>query len=213
MESRTKALGHPIHPMLIVFPVGLFVMAVISDIIWLITQSSIFPVVAFVNIAAGVIFGLIAAIFGFRDYLSIPAGTRAKQVARNHGIGNGFVVVLFAISWLIRSNADYVFPPASSLIFSFAGVLLAGVTAWLGGELVDRLGVGVDTGANLNAPSSLSGEPASSSVAGQVAPLGSDLHRVESIPITGKDEVIVDDEVVVDKDTELRGEEHDVDEP
>ncbi len=213
MESRTKALGHPIHPMLIVFPVGLFVMAVISDIIWLITQSSIFPVVAFIDIAAGVIFGLIAAIFGFRDYLSIPSGTRAKQVARIHGIGNVVVVVLFAISWLIRNDAENVFPPALALIFSFAGVILAGVTAWLGGELVDRLGVGVDNGANLNAPSSLSGEPAGPTVGSQVAPLDAGLHRVESIPVTGEDEVVVEDEVIVDKDTELRGEEHDVDEP
>jgi hypothetical protein len=51
-------------------------------------------------------------------------------------------------------------PSAGALVLSFAGLLLALVTGWLGGELVDRLGVGVDDGANLDAPSSLSGRPA-----------------------------------------------------
>ncbi len=206
MESRAKLFGHPIHPMLIVLPVGLFLMAVISDILFLITQSSIFPVVSMVDIAGGVIGGLLAAIFGFRDYLALPSGTRAKSVARTHGIGNVVVVVLFAISWFIRIGADNIYPPAIALIFSFAGIIIAFFTAWLGGELVDRLGVGVDTGANLNAPSSLSGEPAGPTLNSQTAPLGAVTHRVESIPVTGEEDV-------VEKDPGLRGEEHDVDEP
>jgi uncharacterized membrane protein len=205
MESRTKAFGHPIHPMMIVLPVGLFVMAVVSDIIYLITQSSLFATVAFIDIAGGVIGGLLAAIFGFRDYLSIPTGTRARAVARNHGLGNVVVVVLFAISWLIRNGADTVYPPALALIFSFAGIILATVTAWLGGELVDRLGVGVDRGANLDAPSSLSGQPASAMTAEMVNPSVPPAHRVESVPVTGNE--------LVDEDVEKRGEEHDVDEP
>jgi hypothetical protein len=48
-------------------------------------------------------------------------------------------------------------PTSAALVLSFAGFILAAVTGWLGGELVDRLTVGVDEGANLNAPSSLSG--------------------------------------------------------
>jgi uncharacterized membrane protein len=164
MESRAKILGHPVHPMLIVLPVGLFLMAVVSDIIYLITASSIFPVVSFINIAGGVIGGLLASIFGLIDYLAIPGGTRAKSIAATHGIGNVIVVVLFAISWLIRNGQDTVFPSTLALIFSFLGIIVATVTAWLGGELVDRLGVGVDPGAHLNAPSSLSGAPANANV-------------------------------------------------
>jgi uncharacterized membrane protein len=160
MESRTKVFGHPIHQMLIVLPLGLFLMAVISDIFYLITRSSIFPVVSLVDIAGGVIGGLLAAIFGYRDYLAIPAGTRAKSIAATHGVGNVIVVVLFTVSWLIRNGDETVFPPTLALIFSFLGIILAGGTAWFGGELVNRLGVGVDPGANLNAPSSLSGQPA-----------------------------------------------------
>ena len=65
------------------------------------------------------------------------------------------IVVLFAVSWLLRGgNANFV-PGGLALILSFAGIGLALITAWIGGELVYRLGVGVDPGANVNAPSSL----------------------------------------------------------
>jgi uncharacterized membrane protein len=156
MESRAKALGHPIHPMLIVFPLGLLATAVIFDIVYLASDRPGFPVAAGYAIGAGVIGGLLAAVFGLIDWLAIPGGTRAKRVGLFHGVGNVVVVVLFAISWLLRSRADGWVPGAGALVLSFAGFVLAGVTGWLGGELVDRLGVGVDDNAALDAPSSLS---------------------------------------------------------
>lgn len=55
MESHVKAFGHPIHPMLIVFPLGLLATAVIFDIVYLITGNSVFPVLSFWDIAVGVI--------------------------------------------------------------------------------------------------------------------------------------------------------------
>jgi uncharacterized membrane protein len=76
-----------------------------------------------------------------------------------HGVGNVVVVLLFVVSWYIRSRVG-VPPTTSAYVFSFLGVGLALWTGWLGGELVDRLGVGVDPGAHVNAPSSLSGRPA-----------------------------------------------------
>ena len=166
MESHVKIAGHPVHPVLIVLPLGLFSSAVIFDIIYLITGNAIFPTVAFYDIALGVIGGLIAAVFGFTDWLAVPGSTRAKSVGAWHGIGNVTIVVLFVISWLIRNNDPAHIPSTAALIFSFAGVLLALVTAWLGGEMVYRLGVGEDRGANLNAPNSLSGVPASTRLAG-----------------------------------------------
>jgi len=69
------------------------------------------------------------------------------------------VVGLFAASWFLRRD-DPGNPEGAAITLSVLAVLLALVTGWLGGELVDRLGVGVEEGANLNAPSSLSGEPA-----------------------------------------------------
>jgi uncharacterized membrane protein len=162
MESRAKAFGHAIHPVLIVFPLGLLSTAVIFDILWLITHRTGFPIAAGYAIPAGVVGGLLAAVFGLADWLAIPGGTRAKRVGILHGVGNVVVVALFAVSWLLRWAPDNGWRPgAAALVCSFAGVALAVVTGWLGGELVERLRVGVDDSADLNAPSSLSRQPRS----------------------------------------------------
>jgi uncharacterized membrane protein len=166
MESKVKLLGHPIHPMLIVFPLGLLGMSVFFDIIRLITGNEALATVTYWDIAAGIVLGLVAAVFGLLDWLAVPAGTRAKQVGLLHGGGNVVVVLLFAISWLLRGGSPNYVPDTFAFILSLLGVALALVTGWLGGELVDRLGVGVDNGANLNAPSSLSGRPAGESTGG-----------------------------------------------
>ena len=154
MESRAKLLGHPIHQMLIVFPLGLLAMALVFDVIHLVSGNGYWSEISFWMIAAGVVTGLLAAPFGFIDWLAIPAGSRAKRVGALHGVGNVVVVLLYAASWLVRSNAPAT-PIALAYILAFAGGGLALFTGWLGGELVDRLAVGVDEGAHVNAPSSL----------------------------------------------------------
>jgi len=160
VESKVKLFGHPIHPMLIVLPLGLLSAAVVFDIVYLITDEDAFSSVAFWNIAAGVVGGLGAAVFGAWDWFHIPSDTRAKRIGLLHGGGNVVVVVLFSLSWLLRLGQEGYEPGVLAYALSFGGLGLAAVTGWLGGELVDRLGVGVDQGANLNAPSSLSGLPA-----------------------------------------------------
>ena len=154
-----KLLGHPIHQMLIVFPLGLLATAVIFDLIYLLGGAATWETASWYMIAAGVIGGLCAAVFGLIDWLGIEGGTRARRVGALHGLGNVVVVVLFIISWLLR-RPDVQHPSAVAFIFSYVGAGLALITGWLGGELVDRLGVGVDDGANPNDPSSLSGRPA-----------------------------------------------------
>src|ERR1044072_95662 len=161
MESRAKALGPPIHEMLIPFPFGLLATAVIFDIIYLFVSNpstaDTLSTGAFWMIAAGIVGGLVAAPFGFIDYLAIPQGTRAKSVGLLHGVGNVFVLLLFALRLWMRYNAPTAAhrPTTSALVSGLVAFLLAGATGWLGGELVDRLGVGVDDGAHLDAPNSL----------------------------------------------------------
>jgi uncharacterized membrane protein len=154
MESKAKMAGHPIHPMLIVFPLGLLATAAIFDIITLVKDNGRWSEMAFWMIAAGIIGGLVAAVFGLIDFLAIPTGTRARSIGLLHGVGNVVVVALFAGSWWLR-RPDPAAPSALAYVLSFAAVVLALFTGWLGGELVDRLGVGVDEGAHLDAPSSL----------------------------------------------------------
>jgi uncharacterized membrane protein len=159
MESRIKVAGHPLHPMLIVFPLGLLATAVAFDIVGLASHNGEWFNISFWMIAAGVIGALVSAVPGTVDWLAIPRNTRAKLIGLWHGGGNLMVVLLFAVSWFLRDNNNGQ-PTTAALVLSFIGVVLALVTGWLGGELVDRLGVGVDNGAHLNAPSSLSGRPA-----------------------------------------------------
>jgi len=174
MESRAKALGHPIHQMLIPFPFGLLSTAVIFDIIYLFVDTpstaDTLALVAFWMMASGIIGGLVAAPFGLIDYLAIPTGTRAKSVGLLHGVGNLFMLVLFAVSLWLRYSAPGPAhrPSTAALAASIVAFLLAGVTGWLGGELVDRLGVGVDDGAHLNAPNSLTSDDAHGDARGSV---------------------------------------------
>jgi uncharacterized membrane protein len=154
MESRAKLLGHPIHQMLIVFPLGLLATAILFDLLAIALSEGYWSELAYWMIAAGVVTGLLAAPFGTIDWLTIPSGTRAKRIGAIHGAGNVVVVLLFGVSWLLRGGAPST-PSSLALTLSFAGGGLALVTGWLGGELVDRLGVGVDDGAHVDAPSSL----------------------------------------------------------
>src|SRR5262245_30582653 len=105
MESRAKLLGHPIHQMLIVFPLGLLATAVMFDVTYLLPDNMDMAGVSYWLMAAGLIGVAAAAPFGFVDYLAIPDGTRAKRVGLLHGVGNLVVTLLFAGSWLLRYGA------------------------------------------------------------------------------------------------------------
>ncbi len=154
MEARARLLGHPVHQMLVVFPLGLLATGVIFDLIHIGTANVMFAYVAYWMMVAGVVGGLLAAPFGFADWLKIPGGTRARRIGAVHGVGNLVIVLLFVASvWLRADNA--MLPTTGAYVCSFVGALMALGTAWLGGELVDRLGVGVHEGAHVNAPSSL----------------------------------------------------------
>jgi len=114
MESKVKFAGHPVHPMLIVFPLGLLATAVIFDIIYLVSSNSQWTVVAYYMIGAGIIGGLAAAAFGWLDWIAIPTGTRARRIGLWHGIGNVVVVGLFILSWVLRGRIHRCHPREQS---------------------------------------------------------------------------------------------------
>ena len=160
MESRAKLLGHPIHQMLIVFPLGLLATAAIFDLLYVITNGIGWAHASYYLIPAGCLGGVLSAVFGLIDFVAIPKRTRARRVGTIHGIGNVFVLMMFWLSWFMRSPDASAPPPGLAVILSMSGLGLALITGWLGGELVNRLSVGVDDGANVNAPSSLMKRPA-----------------------------------------------------
>jgi uncharacterized membrane protein len=141
--------------MLVVFPLGLFTVAVIFDVLYLITRNPNLPVASYYMIAAGLVGGLLAAIFGAIDWSGLPYNSRAWNMGLGHGIGNMLVMGLFLLSWLRRGTTPELVPNPLALFSTFAGLGVALFTGWIGGELVYRLRVGVDRDAHLDAPSSL----------------------------------------------------------
>jgi uncharacterized membrane protein len=158
MESRAKIVGHPIHQILIVFPLGLLSTSVVFDALRLATGNKKWSEASFKIAGAGLVGAMAAAPFGLIDWIAIPEGTRAKRIGKLHGLGNLCVAGLFGASWLLRRGN-----PGKRVIVPFVlsamGGALAGVTGWLGGELVDTLGIGVEPDANVNAPNSLTRDP------------------------------------------------------
>jgi uncharacterized membrane protein len=140
MAETSARLGkHPIHPMLVVLPLGLWIAALAFDIVHVVTGNPLWRALAFWNIGAGILGALLAAVPGFVDYLGLQG--RARRIATFHMFLNLGAVALFAVNWYIRTRVpgDSWWPLALSIV-GVAGVLISG---WLGGELVyvERVGV------------------------------------------------------------------------
>lgn len=149
--TQLEPLRYALYPILIVFPLGLFAAAVAFDIAALASGDTSWFNISFLVMGAGVLCGLLAALPGLADWVAIPRNARAKAIGLWHGGGNVAVLLLFAISWFIRRGRAEV-PNTEALVLSFVAAALMLMTSLLGAELVDRLGVGVDNGAHLDAP-------------------------------------------------------------
>jgi uncharacterized membrane protein len=154
MKSRAEFLGHPIHQMIIVLPLGLLATSATFDVIGTTRRNRELLQASHYMLGSGLLTAVAAAVPGAIDYFSIPPNTRARRIGLLHGIGNLVVAGLFAASWATRRRRPAQ-PNRAGLVLSTTGAALALVTGWLGGELVDRLGIGVHEGANVDAPNSL----------------------------------------------------------
>ncbi|HKA61791.1 MAG TPA: DUF2231 domain-containing protein [Methylomirabilota bacterium] len=133
MSTPASVGGHPIHPMLVGLPIGLWIFSFVSDVVFLAGWAGpTWKIVASYTIAAGVIGALLAAVPGFIDFLSIT-DRRVGRIALNHMVLNLFTVVLFALSFGLR----VVYPlGALPVVVSAAGLVSLAIAGWLGGELV-----------------------------------------------------------------------------
>jgi uncharacterized membrane protein len=156
MESRVKFLGHSIHQMLVAFPIGLLLTSVVFDALSRVVVGSGISVAAYWMLAAGIVGGLLAAPFGLIDLMAIPTRTRASRVGAWHAVGNVIVLCLFISSWAARPSAVQP-PPTLAVLLSLAGAVAILMTAWMGGELITRLGIGVSPHAHPDARSSMEG--------------------------------------------------------
>lgn len=152
MEAKAKIFGHPVHQTMVFLPLGLLAGGWVFDVIYWITGWATAGTAAFWNIGAGLLFGLIAAVFGMIDWLAIPANTRAKRVGIWHAGFNVVVILLFAVSWGLRLGAEDNLPTIMATAIATAAALFSGFSGWLGGELVNRHLVGIIDGAGIDAP-------------------------------------------------------------
>ena len=140
MKSRASIAGHPIHPMLVVFPIGLFVFSFLCDLIYFGTGNVVWSEVAYYTMAGGIVGGVVAAIPGAMDLFALPY-SKTRSIGIAHMTINLIVVALFAINLWIRSAG---MPDATGPVWlSGVGVVLLAVSGWLGGEMVYVHGAGV----------------------------------------------------------------------
>ena len=145
MSSPASIKGHPIHPMLVGIPIGLWTFSLVADLVYKLgLGDESWARTAYLCIGGGIVGALLAAVPGLLDLLSL-SDPRAKRIGVLHMSVNLVAVALFAISFLMRMNG--VPGDTGPIILSVLGVVILGVGGWLGGELVFRHGVAVDTSA------------------------------------------------------------------
>src|SRR4051812_36083589 len=144
MRTPANIAGHPIHPMLVGIPIGLWLFSIVCDFVSLSANADpAWSTVAFYTMVGGIVGALLAAIPGLIDLLSLPAGPRRKTALTHMGI-NLTVVAIYVFNTFVRlTNPDNL---QLAVWLSVVAVALLVVSGWLGGKMVYEYGIGVDTG-------------------------------------------------------------------
>lgn len=141
MRSKISLMGHPLHPMLVAVPIGLFAWALVADIVYAASgRTHEWYSIAFLTGIAAIISALVAALPGFGDYLTMAWRSEARRMASAHMLFNLIVVALFFVAMLLAlgDNAVSGGRQVAVLILHAVGVGLLLLSGWLGGELVFR---------------------------------------------------------------------------
>ena len=142
MRTPASIAGHPIHPMLVTVPIGLWIFSLVCDFIARGGGANpAWATVAFYCMGGGIVGALLAAVPGLIDLVSLPAGPRGTALA-HMGI-NLTVVALYVVNFWMRMGAPD--KPDNLVWLSLVSVLLLAVSGWLGGKMVFEHGIGVNT--------------------------------------------------------------------
>ncbi|HET7084697.1 MAG TPA: DUF2231 domain-containing protein [Rhizomicrobium sp.] len=141
-HATAQVAGHPIHPMLVPFPIAFFTATLVCDLVYRQTSDNFWFTATQYLLGAGVVMALAAALAGFTDFVG-DARIRNLTVAWGHMLGNLLMVLVQAYNWYHRHEmgADAVIP--TGLALSLIGVVIMLVTGWLGWEMVYRKRVAI----------------------------------------------------------------------
>lgn len=142
--TTASVFGHPLHPLLVPIPVAALVGAAVTDWMFATFGGTFWPLASYWLLFVGFVVGVIAAGAGIIDFMSV-ARARSMGIAWAHAIGNVVVIGLVLINFLIRRDnpAD---PPMQAILLSSIVFAILLITAWLGGEMTFRHGIGVSRG-------------------------------------------------------------------
>lgn len=144
VPSKAAIAGHPIHPMLIAFPIASFSLVLVSDVVYILTRRDFWAEASRWLLLAGLITGAAAAVFGLIDFLSIKR-VRQLSISWIHAGGNALAMVLGLINLLVRNDSAQDEVPTVGLVLSVVIGLILVVTGWLGGEMSYRHRIGVNS--------------------------------------------------------------------
>lgn len=143
MKSKASLKSHPIHPMLIGFPISFFMGAFVFDLLSLLLKNEALRTTGYHLVIAGIIGAVMAAVPGFIDYLNtVPPHSSAKKRAAQHGLLNTSNLLLFVVIFFLKKNGSVVLPVL--LLLEAIGIGLLSFAGWMGGTLVYRNQIGVD---------------------------------------------------------------------
>jgi uncharacterized membrane protein len=141
MRTPASIAGHPIHPMIVPIPIGLWIFSLVCDLIAAAGSTNpAWQTVALYTMGGGIVGALLAAVFGLIDLISLPPGPR--KTALTHMAINLGVVALFVINFWMRYSAPG--KGGLTLWLSIAAIGLLVISGWLGGKMVYEHGIGVD---------------------------------------------------------------------
>ena len=143
MRTPASIAGHPIHPMLVPVAIGGFILSFAFDVVCMMTGTpDPWSTVAYYTMIGGIVGALLAAVFGFVDLMSLPAGY-TKHVGLMHMGINLTVVVLYVVNaWMRHATGN---PGNTAILLSLIALGLLVISGWLGGKMVYEAGVGVST--------------------------------------------------------------------
>lgn len=155
MYSKERIFGHPVHPMLISFPIASFVFALVSLIAFGASRDPFWFTASYWLSIVGVGTGLLAAVFGLVDWLGIPSDAAAKAVGLWHMLLNVTIVGLYFIAWLSLGGLNgpltaavidvpVLIDTTVPLLLQLVGTLLLVTSGWLGGHLIYRHHVAIE---------------------------------------------------------------------